>query len=60
MKSRLYQKFLKKAELKPAPEKNIFCLKKVKFLEHVISSDGIQVIAKRVKDIQNIKSPEHK
>ena len=32
----------------------------MKLLGHVISPDGIQIIAKRVKDIKNLKSPEKK
>ena len=55
-----YQNLLRKAGLKPAPEKTFFSPKKVKFLGHVISSEGIQPIAKRVKDLKNLKSPESK
>ena len=32
----------------------------MKFLGHIISSEGIQPIAKRVKDLKNLKSPECK
>ena len=32
----------------------------MKFLGHVISSEGIQAIAKRVKDLKNLKSPKRK
>ena len=32
----------------------------MKFLGHVISSEGIQPIAERVKDLKNLKSPESK
>ena len=53
-------KLLRKAGLKAAWEKTIFFLKKVKFLGHVISSEGIEPIAKRVKDLKNLKSPECK
>ena len=49
-----------KAGLKAAPNKTFFFLKKVKFLGHVISPEGIQRIAKRVKDLNNLKSPELK
>ena len=52
-----YHNLLRKAVLKAAPEKNFFFLKKKTFLGHVISSDGIQPIAKRVKDLKKPKSP---
>ena len=55
-----YHNLLRKAGLKAAPEKTFFFLKKVKFLGHVISSEGIQPIAKRVNDLKNLKSPECK
>ena len=53
-----YHNLLRKAGLRAAPKKIFFFLKKVRFLGHVISSEGIQPIAKRVKDLQNLKSPE--
>ena len=55
-----YHDLLRKAGLKAAPEKMFFFLKKRKFLGHVISSEGIQPIAKRVKDLKNPKLPECK
>ena len=55
-----YHTLLRKAGLKAAPDKSFFLLKKVKFLGHVISPDGIQPIAKRVGDLRNLKSPECK
>ena len=55
-----YHNLLRKAGLKAAPEKTFFFLKKVNFLGHVISSEGIQPIAKRVRDLGNLKSPECK
>ena len=55
-----YLTLLRKAGLKAAPDKAFFFLKKVKFLGHVISPEGIQPIAKRVKDLKNLKSPERK
>ena len=51
---------LRKAGLKAPPDKTFFFLKKVHFLGQVISPEGIQPIAKRGKDLQNIKSPESK
>ena len=55
-----YHTLLRKAGLKAAPDKTFFFLKKVKFLGRVISPEGIQPIAKRVKDLKNLKSPESK
>ena len=55
-----YHNLLRKAGLKAAPEKTFFFLKKVKILRHVISSEGIQLFAKRLKDLENLKSPESK
>ena len=55
-----YHTLLRKAGLKAAPDKTYFFLKKVKFLRHVISPDGIQPIAKRVDALRNLKSPQSK
>ena len=55
-----YHTLLRKAGLKAAPDKTFFFLKKVKFLGHVISPDGIQPIAKRVDALRNHKSPQSK
>ena len=55
-----YHIFLRRASLKAASDKTFFFLKKVKFLGHVISPEGTQPIAKRVKDLKNLKSPESK
>ena len=55
-----YHTLLGKAGLKTAPEKTFFFPKKVKFLGHVISPDGIQPIAKRVDALRNLKSPQSK
>ena len=55
-----YHTLLRRAGLRAAPDKTFFFLKKVKFLGHVISPEGIQPIAKRVKDLKNLKSPEKK
>ena len=55
-----YHTLLRKAGLKAALDKTFFFLKKVKFLGHVISPDGIQPIAKRVDDLRSLKSPQSK
>ena len=55
-----YHTLLRKAGLKAAPDKTFFSLKKVKFLAHVISPDGIQLIAKRVDALRNLKSTQSK
>ena len=55
-----YHTLLRKAGLKAAPDKIFFYLKKGKFFGHVISPEAIQPIAKRVKDLKNLKSPESK
>ena len=51
---REYHDLLRRAGLKAAPEKTLFFLRKVKFLGHVLSSEGVQPIAKRVKDLHNL------
>ena len=55
-----YHTFLRKAGLKAAPDKTFFFLKKIKFLGHVLSPDGIQPVAKRVDASRNLKSPQSK
>ena len=55
-----YHTLLRKAGLKAAPGQDVFFLKKVKFLGHVISPDGIQPIAKRVDALRNFKLPQSK
>ena len=55
-----YHQLLRKGGRKAAPDKTHFFLRKVKFLGHVISEQGVQPVAKRVKDLQNLKSPENK
>ena len=51
-----YHTHLGKAALKAAPDKTFF-LKKVKFLGHVISREGLQPIAERIKDLKELKVP---
>ena len=53
-----YHTLLRRAGLKIAPDKTFFFLKKDKFLGHVITREGIEPIAKRVKDLKNLRSPE--
>ena len=55
-----YNTLLRRAGLKAAHDKTFFFLKKVKLLGHVISPEGIQPIAERVKDLKNLKLPESK
>ena len=55
-----YHTLLRKAGLKAALDKTFFFLKKVKFLGHVISPDGIQQTAKRVDALRNLKSSQSK
>ena len=55
-----YHTLLRTAGLTAATDKTFFFLKKVKFLGHVISPEGIQPIAKRVKDLKNLKPPGSK
>ena len=55
-----YHSLLRKANLKAAPDKTMFFLRKVRFLGHVISKDGLSPIASRIDDIRNLKTPESK
>ena len=50
---------LRNANLKAAPDKTFF-LRKVKFLGHVVSKEGLSPIASRIDDIKKLKSPEPK
>ena len=51
---------LRKANLKAAPDKTMFFLRKVRFLGHLISKDGLSPIASRIDDIRNLKTPGSK
>ena len=53
-----YDTLLKKAGLKATPDRTFFSLKKVKFLRHVLSPDGIKPVAKRTKDLKLLESTE--
>ena len=55
-----YYTLLRTAGLKAAPDKTFFFLKKLKFLGHVMSPERIQLIAKRAKDLKNLKNYESK
>ena len=55
-----YRTLLMIAGLKAARDETFFFVKKVKFLGHVISPDGIHLVAKGVKDLIILKSPESK
>ena len=57
---REYHSLLRKANLKAAPDKTFFFLRKVKFLGHVVSKDGLSPIASRIDDMKKLKSPESK
>ena len=58
--SREYHSLLRKTNLKAAPDKTFFLLRKVKFLGHVVSKDGLSPIASRIINIKKLKSPESK
>ena len=51
---------LPKAYIKAAPDNTFFFLKKNNFPDHVISPEGLQPTAKRVKHLKIRKSPEGK
>ena len=53
-----HHQFLCKRSPKAALDKTQFFSRKLKFLGHLISKQVIQPVAKRVKDLQNLKSPE--
>ena len=57
---REYHALLRKANIKSAPDKTKFLLRKVKFLGHVISKGTLSPITSRIADIQNLKTPESK
>ena len=51
---------MRSSGLKAAPNKTKLFLRKVQFLGHIVSDEGIQPVAKRVQDLKNLKSPENK
>ena len=52
------QQLPRKGGLKAAPDKTHFFMRKVKFLGHFISQDGIQPVANSVQALKNLKSLE--
>ena len=53
-----YHTLLRTASLKAAPEKTYFVRKKVELLCHDITPEGIERIAKRVKELKELKLTE--
>ena len=51
---------LRSSGLKAAPRKTKLFLRKVQFLGHIVCDKGIQPVAKKVQDLNNLKSPENK
>ena len=51
---------LRSSGLKAAPNKTKLFLRKVQFLGHIVSDKGIQPVAKKVQDLENLKSTEAK
>ena len=49
---------IRKANLKAAPDKTFFFLRKVKFLGHVVSKEGLFPKASQIDGIKKLKSPE--
>ena len=52
-----YHKFLQKENLKAAPDKTYFILKKVKFLGHIIENKNIKPLTSRIEGLQNFEHP---
>ena len=55
-----YFQCLRPSRLKAAPNKTKLFLRKVQFLGHIVSDEGIQPVAKKNQDLENLKSPENK
>ena len=55
-----YFKCLRSSGLKAAPNKTKLFLRKIQFLGHIVSDNGIQAVAKKVQDLKDLKSPENK
>ena len=52
-----YHKILQKENLKAAPDKTYFMLKKVKFLGHIIKNKKIKPLTSRIEGFQKIEPP---
>ena len=46
--------------IESCPKKTKLFLRKVQFIGHIVSDEGIQPIAKKVQDLKDLKSPENK
>ena len=55
-----YFRCLRSSGLTAAPNKTKFFPRKVQFLRHIVSDKGIQPVAKKVQDLEALKSPENK
>ena len=52
-----YHKILQKENLKAAPDKTYFMLKKVKFLGHIIENKKIKTLTSRIEGFQKLEPP---
>ena len=52
-----YHKILLKGNLKAAPDKTYFMLKKVKFLGHIIKNKKVKPLTSRVDGFQKLEPP---
>ena len=53
-----YHKVLLKENLKPAPDKTYFMLKKVKFLGHIIEDKKVKPLTSRIDGFQKLEPPK--
>ena len=53
-----YHKVLLKENLKAAPDKTYFMLKKVKFLEHIIEDKKVKPLTSRIDGFQKLETPK--
>ena len=52
-----YHKILQKENLKAAPDKTYFMLKKIKFLGHIIENKKIKPLTSRIEGLQKLVPP---